>query len=84
MKWLRGRSYTSAAKELRRSLHGDNLDLIREDVFFLYRGNQHDPLLFALSDALNNKVSIAGYHLIYKLVIKLCKRLEKEERERKC
>lgn len=78
MKWLRDRSYKVAAKELAEALHGDSLDLIREDVFFLYKGDPNDPLLFALQDCLSRKMTIGSYHSLYGWMRKLIDRLERE------
>lgn len=76
-KWLCGKPADKLADELEKSLHGDSLDRIREVVFYVYRGDMHNPMLFMLADTLNNKMSIHSYARLRDGIIQLCEYLRK-------
>lgn len=76
-KWVGGQSADSLADELGAILSSSELGRLREIVFYMYRGDCNDSLLFALCDCLNKNLSINDYAAIRGWVLVLIKRLRK-------
>ena len=75
IKWVMGMPAGKLADELDAILHGNEIGRLREIVFFLYRGDVNDALLFCLNDCLSKEMSINDYAMVQKLVRKLSKRI---------
>jgi hypothetical protein len=76
--WVGDRTVDTLISELEDLLHSDDIDSLREIVFYLYRGSPHDSLLFGLCDALNGKMTICAYKNVHDYVRDLQKKLRKK------
>ena len=76
--WVMGERPKTVSQRLLEALKTNDLGYIRQVVFWLYRGNANDPMLFALCDKLNGPESIESMHAIYKFTRRIADKLNNE------